>query len=441
MRHPSSFRDPGSHVSLVGNEVQRVFDDANWKNWKDFEATGLAAKWTEKGHLVGYEELGERTLRLKPLPFISYPYEWTFEQLKQAALLTIDLQLRALKKGFSLKDATAFNIQFVDSQPIFIDHGSLEKYTEGTPWIAYPQFIKHFFAPLMISAKISHELTLQLLGLEGIDLKIASQILGKRWLTSPAILTHIISQIPKATEGSESAGRSVKISKANLEALLLSLKSATQKIKLPGAEGHWDNYYAETNYTDEANAFKREAVKRVIQSWGSEKIVDLGANAGDYSLVAAHYCPNVVAVEQSPTTIARLFSQSPKGIQCLVGDYCKPTPGLGPNNAERASLLHRLRGYDFLALALIHHLAISGQMPLDLIVDQMATFGNRGIVEWIEPDDSYFIRLTASRQDHVSRYTKTEFENALAKHFVTTEIIPIKDSKRILYIIQIKDAS
>jgi len=92
------------------------------------------------------------------ISFISYPYEWSFSMLKDAALATLQIQKTAMKYKMVLKDASAYNIQFVDAQPILIDTLSFEKYEPGAPWLAYQQFCKHFLAPLALIAYVNVEL-------------------------------------------------------------------------------------------------------------------------------------------------------------------------------------------------------------------------------------------------------------------------------------------
>ncbi len=196
----ASFRDPSgflfSRNGALYRQINRVYAD----DYDHLISSGLYDQLVKSGLLIPHREVSEKpvypelavkVIQPELVPFISYPYEWSFSQLKDAALATLAIQKRSIKAGMSLKDASAYNIQFINGKPTLIDTLSFEIYKEGKPWDAYRQFCQHFLAPLALMARVDVRLG-QLLRvfIDGIPLDLASRLLpastrAKFWFTYP----------------------------------------------------------------------------------------------------------------------------------------------------------------------------------------------------------------------------------------------------------------
>ena len=161
---PSSFRDPSGFVFAENGRVYRQINNGFAEHFDQFMSSGLYDVLVSKGYLVAHEDVTASNIQRGPdcyrviapeiIPYIAYPYEWSFSQLQDAAMLTLRIQTVALQHGYILKDASAYNVQFKDGKPVFIDTLSFEPYVEGAPWVAYRQFCQHFLAPLAFRARV-----------------------------------------------------------------------------------------------------------------------------------------------------------------------------------------------------------------------------------------------------------------------------------------------
>jgi hypothetical protein len=147
----SSFRDPAGFVFRDGDVIKRAVTHQGGPDHQLFLSSGLRTRLAAQNLIVEFltEAVPESSwaqlhtiLVPRQIPYVSYPYEWSFDQLKDAALLTLRVEEESLACGMSLKDASAFNIQFVGSMPVFIDLSSFEP-DDGGPWLAYEQFCRH----------------------------------------------------------------------------------------------------------------------------------------------------------------------------------------------------------------------------------------------------------------------------------------------------------
>src|SRR5574338_267074 len=197
VRHSSSFRDPSGYVykDASGN-VMRYVSKEYADDYNFLMQSGLYNELVDAGLLIPHKEVTPKAidanrhklLQPEQIPFMSYPYEWSFSQLKDAALATIKTQQAALKHGMVLKDASAYNIQFYKGKPVLIDTLSFERYKTDEPWIAYRQFCQHFLAPLALAAYVDIRL-LKLLRdyIDGVPLDLASELLPARTKFKPQL--------------------------------------------------------------------------------------------------------------------------------------------------------------------------------------------------------------------------------------------------------------
>ena len=426
----------------------------SWSGHYDqLRSSGLYDALTERDWLVKHDEVeappglsSYRTLRPQLIPYISYPYEWCFSQLKDAALLTLDIQLLSLAHGMVLKDASAYNVQFIGSRPIFIDTLSFETYREGKPWVAYRQFCQHFLAPLALMAYRDPRLrSLLLRFIDGIPLDLTSALLPRRSRFRFGMLSHIHVHAQSQQRHERDAGsddpvaRIPSIPKPRLVALMHSLRAAVAGLRLPGRRTEWGTYYGETNYSDEAMSAKEALVVRLIEEHAPADglVHDLGANTGRFSRLVAARGRYVVSHDIDEMAVEANYAEGgrsgDRGVLPLVLDLTSPAPAIGWNLEERESALARIQGGTVLALALIHHLAISNNVPLSHLADFFARCADTLIIEFVPKDDSQVKRLLATREDVFPEYGIEAFEREFSRVFTIQERVGIPESSRTLF--------
>lgn len=287
----SSYRDPSGFVFQHRDNLYRQINQRYRKDYRQLMDSGLYDSLVDSKLLVAHREVdlnlapaqsAYRVVQPELIPFISYPYEWCFAQLQQAALLTLEIQERALEANMSLKDASAYNIQFVGSNPVLIDTLSFESYQEGEPWVAYRQFCEHFVAPLALMAYRDVR-TSQLLRayIDGIPLDLAQQLLGVRTWRSMRLLLHInLHAKSQSRFANQKKTNRAQFKKRSFLGLLDSLKSTVSKLKLSTKASSWQHYYAETNYTEEAMEQKRQAIEAFLKKNPAQGCVGSGCQRG-----------------------------------------------------------------------------------------------------------------------------------------------------------------
>ena len=384
-------------------------------------------------------------IRPELIRFVSYPYEWCFSQLQDAALTTLKIQKLALEFGMSLKDASAYNIQFHSGRPILIDTLSFEKLPQGKPWIAYRQYCQHFLAPLLLMAYKDIRLSQFLkVYIDGIPLDFASRTLP--WFTRfiPSIFLHVhmhaLSQKHYASKQADIRAR--KISRNALIGIIDSLSKATTRIKIRLKKSEWGESYRDTNYSPEAFADKQELVRRFIQLVKPKQVWDLGANTGVFSRIASKTGIPVIAFDVDAMAVERNYREclanKKNNILPLLLDLTNPSPGIGWENRERKAWIDRGPADMLISLALIHHLAISNNVPFERIAALFKRLCHSLIIEFIPKRDSQVQRLLATREDIFNSYTQPVFEKEFGRHFSILALEKIKDSERTLYLMKAK---
>jgi SAM-dependent methyltransferase len=450
-RDPGSFRDPSGFVfrrdGVLYRQVNRVFAG----DWQAALDAGLIGRWQESGRLVRHDvvatsmaadpEPALAVLRPEPVDFVSYPYEWTFGQLKGAALLTLDLQEDAERAGFTLRDASAYNIQFHHGRPILIDSLSVERLDPAEPWAAYRQFCQHFLAPLALMARRDIRCGLMLRDhLDGIPLDLASTLLPARTRLSVGLASHVHlharAQRRFATADPPSR-RAGGIGATRRAALLDSLRRTIEGLRWTPGGTEWADYDRHAPYTDEGTRSKESIVEAMLADVGGSVTWDLGANLGRFSAIAARLGRRVVAWDADPAASERHYRRLKEAgdgsVLPLVQDLVNPSPGLGWAGVERAGFVDRSDADVVMALALVHHLAISNNVPLEWIASLFARLAPNLIVEFVPKDDPMVRRLLASRRDVFPDYSQNGFERAFGTRFRIVVRVPIADSTRVLY--------
>lgn len=453
---PSSFRDPSGFVfyreSTLFRQVQTLYRD----EYDHLMASGLYQALVDGGLLISHAEeradtlLTEgayRILRPEPIPFISYPYEWCFSQLRDAALATLRIQKEALRCGMSLKDASAYNIQFRAGRPVLIDTLSFERYREGQPWAAYRQFCQHFLAPLALMSRTDIRLG-QLLrtNVDGIPLDLASRLLPRRTWLNMGLLTHIHlhgaaqkryeGQPVRRSEGQGSLGRTA------LLGLIDSLEGAVHRQTWRPSGTTWSEYYSQTNYSGQAMEGKRRLVAEMLDAIAPQPrtVWDLGANTGIFSRLASERGAQTIAWDIDPGAVEKNYLECRAAGEThllpLLEDLTNPSPDLGWELKERRSLMRRGPADLVLALALVHHLAIGANVPLGRVAQFLQTVGDWLIVEFVPKSDSQVQRLLASREDIFTEYSRTDFEREFCRCFEIVRSATVPDSERTLYLMR-----
>ena len=388
-----------------------------------------------------------KVIQPERVPFISYPYEWSFGQLKSAALATLSIQKRALKAELSLKDASAYNIQFLHGKATLIDTLSFESYHEGEAWVAYRQFCQHFLAPLAMMALTDVRLN-QLLRvyIDGVPLDLASELLPLKSRLNFGLLTHIhvhaSAQKRYAGEDVKSRRGTLRVSRQAMLGLVESLESTITKLEWAPRGTEWGKYYDITNYSEAAFEHKKQLVGEWTQRLQPSLVWDLGANNGVFSRVAGATGAYVVSFDMDPAAVEQNYQMSQKtneqNVLPLLLDLTNPSPAIGWANRERDSLTERGPADLVLALALIHHLAISNNVPLFQLAEFFARIGKSLIIEFVPKSDSQVQKLLISRQDIFPYYRRQGFESAFQAKFDIHEAVEIRESERVLYLMERK---
>ncbi len=449
----ASFRDPSGFLFTDNGTLYRQINRVYSLDYARLMDSGLYAKLVKANLLIPHSETDQlpgradavfKVIQPERVAFISYPYEWSFSQLKDAALATLSIQKRALKLDMSLKDASAYNIQFVRGKATLIDTLSFEIYKEGEPWVAYKQFCQHFLAPLALMAYRDVRLS-QLLRvyIDGVPLDLVSRLLPAKTKFNFGLLTHIHihAGAQKRYSDKVTAPRKGGLSKQALTGLIESLESTIKKLTWKPAGTEWGDYYENTNYTDSAFEHKKQLVKE----WSVEKkptlVWDLGGNTGVFSREAASSGAFTISFDIDPAAVEQNYrtvkTKKDQNILPLVLDLTNPSPALGWDNSERDSFGTRGPVDMVLALAVIHHLAISNNVPLPQLAEFFASHCRRWLViEFVPKSDSQVQKLLASREDIFPNYTREGFESAFSSSFIIQRSESVRDSERTIFLME-----
>jgi len=449
--HPvgASFRDPSGFLFRRDGRLLRQVQASYAEDYDRLLGGGLYEELTGARLLVPHLELdGEpasrgdayRILEPEPIRFISYPYEWCFSQLQDAALCTLEIQQRALAKDLILKDASAYNIQFHRGRPLLIDTLSFARYVEGEPWVAYRQFCQHFLAPLALMAYRDVRLSsLFRTHIDGIPLDLASRLLPWHSRLKPGLFLHVHAHAAsqKRHESRGAGAQRKSLSKRALLGIIDSLRSAIRSLRWQPGTTEWADYYSDTNYTDASARAKQDGVGEFLAASGAQSVWDLGANDGSFSRIASSRQVFTVAADVDPSAVElnyrRARDEGDEQLLPLLIDLTNPSPALGWAHRERDALVERGPADCVLALALIHHLAISNNVPLERLANFFARCGRQLIVEFVPKEDSQVQRLLATREDVFPNYTRGGFETAFSTTFELLDTRPIPESARTLY--------
>jgi hypothetical protein len=453
-REFSSFRDPAGFLFWQDGTVYRWIAPAYAPVFHKAEASGLVARANEKNLLLDFEKTAAVTLPpgashdgeiLKPrqISLITYPYEWSFAQLQDAALATLDLHLLALDHCMLLKDASAFNIQFVDGRPVLIDHLSFDALESHSAWPAYGQFCRHFLAPLLLMSYVDLSLGRLLeIHLDGIPLDLASGLLPRRTRFSPSIQIHmhLHARMTRrfASERKRVETGRTALSASRHKAIAGSLRNLVARLKPKHQVTEWGGYYGDTNYSEGAFEQKKEIIRAMVARAAPRTLWDLGGNNGEMSRAVRDLARDILCIDIDPLAVdhnyRRCRTEKITNIVPSLADLTNPPPALGFFNAERKALFQRPAPDLAMALALIHHLAITNNLPLSYVAEFFAAIAGHLVIEFVPKSDSQVQRLLANRPDIFPGYTQENFELTFATHFDTLDRRPIPETERTMYL-------
>lgn len=466
-----SFRDPASRVYRVDDRILRALADAGESDWTALAGTDFFRRLSDAGRLSATERLDpdrdsaareliadgwSAVLEHDRLPFVSYPYEWSFGMLRDAGILTLDLLRSALDEDFTLKDASAFNVQWRGTKPVFVDIGSFEARREGEPWIGYSQFCRHFLNPLLLTSRRGIDFRGWLRGsLDGIAPEDLDRVLGWRDRLSPSAFADVVLQArmrrkPRVETGEDESARSdlrrLGFRKDMIVRNADRLARNLAKLEPPGLDSHWADYGRNCPSYEEADRERKRAfVERAAREIRPPLAWDLGCNTGEISVEIARHAETVVAVDSDPASVEllyrRLRAEGPSNVLPLCLDLCDPSPARGWAHAERASWTDRGPADLVTSLALIHHLVIRGNVPPTAVLDWLARLGRHHVLEWVSPDDPMVRRLGAEKAGANHDLSRGPFEGALAERFEIRESLELGGGLRCLYRLQTKSAA
>ncbi|MFA5898900.1 MAG: class I SAM-dependent methyltransferase [Hyphomicrobium sp.] len=444
LRNDASFRDPDGYVFEHGGRLFRGLTEQAAARFAEHDAFYCAA--VDKGLLVPFSDAApgfgfHAVIAPEKLPLVTYPYEWSYEQLKDAALVTLDINVLALEHGLTLKDASAFNIQWRDGRAIFIDHTSFEATEGGLPWRPYSQFCRHFLNPLVVGAyRDVHVGAFFRVDLDGLHQQLANDLLPLRARFKPSVLVHMFAHNHFIRKSSHFEGKteaaSVQTRGRQID-LLRQLRAFIEGLTAARAASTWADYYENTNYVEAAFEQKKQIVANCFAGRQLSTVWDVGANDGTFSRLIASSARSVLALDLDHNAVNANYSfnraHGHAGIHALVYDVGNPTPALGFRNRERSTLEERSKPDAIIALAVIHHLALTNNVPLTESARYFAERTAELVIEWVGRSDSQVQRLLAQKNTSYDWYTEAGFRSAFEERFAVASVTPIAGTDRTIY--------
>jgi hypothetical protein len=456
-----SFRDRSSRVFLQEGRVYRALSEAGLADWEQVSQLPFFPQAMQDGKIVhsfrmsqgagladaAPEDLCARwagVLQHDRIPFVSYPYEWCFSMLRDAALLHLELMAAALDEAFILKDASAFNVQWNGVNPVFIDVGSFTRHPAGQPWLAYRQFCQMFLYPLMLQAYRKVDFQPWLRGaLDGIPPAQFLNLLSMRDLFRRGVFSHgwlhaklesgFGSGNNRVSDSLQSSGFQRALIQNNvrkLTALIRGLRSRPQR-------SSWTGYRDEAASAQSDGDAKAEFVSSIAYSRPWSLVWDLGCNTGRFSRIVAENAQYVVAVDSDPACIEDLYQtlrrERTPHILPLINNLADPSPALGWRGKERQTLPERGRPELTICLALVHHLVIGANVLLTELLDWLAGLKSHLVIEFVDKADPMVRALLRNKADQYADYSQEAFERGLEARFEVLRRQPLPSQTRTLY--------
>jgi SAM-dependent methyltransferase len=457
---PGSFRDRTARVFYHGGKIFRGLNETALQEWQALSATGFFRRLSGTGAIIptqlrdlasiplgASDEQWAGVLEHEKLPFVSYPYEWSFEMLRDAALLQLDLVLAGLDEGIGLKDASAYNLQWKGASPVFVDVASFYRRADGEPWVGYRQFCQMFLYPLLLQAYKDVPFQPWMRGnIDGLDAEVCLNLLSARDYVRGGVLTHVYLQA-KAQKAYNATTRDVRkdLSKAGFDKRIIRanaerLRALVAGLRWTPKQSTWSDYLKCGHYEASDAAQKRDFVHEVAQARDRHLAWDIGCNVGVFSRIVAERAEYVVAMDADHLAIDKLYkalkSERVANILPLIVNVTDPSPSLGWRNMERKRIDERGRPDLVLALALIHHVVIGGNIPMAEFVQWLRDLGGEIVIEFVTRKDPMVVTLLRNKEDHYADYHEDVFERELAARFRITRREPLGSGTRIMYYAQ-----
>lgn len=450
MVHEASFRDPSGHLFYDGDVLKRRILPIYFKQYQELKRRGFYDTLSQKRLLIPHKETAtsDQEIILTPevIPFITNPYEWSFEQFKQAALLTLKIQKYALTKGFSLKDASAYNVTMYQGKAIFIDTLSFDFYEQDSPWRAYKQFITHFFGPLILAKYHGTDIfKMMQTHIDGIPVQLIASLLPSKSKLSSTLYTNIHLLAKMEGKHNDDYKAETKVARLSLKAqnnILDNLYDYIKNLNIHEST-EWGDYYSKTNYDSAAFEAKKDLIKSWVAPLQAKRIIDIGGNDGTFarSLQSdAHLIVTDIDAKAVDSNYAQAQQNKESNMLAFVCDVLQPAAGIGFNNTERHSLMYRLQQYApdvTMALALIHHITLSGNVPFEKSASFFASFSKQLVIEFPKRDDSWVNSLLVRKREfinHFDFYNEANFEEGFKKYFTLEKKETIPGTSRVLYL-------
>ena len=451
---PGSFRDPDGRVFRIGEKVFRSVTGSAARNFARAEDAGVMRKLVDRGQLVDFTDVTEQASKVgieqadillshPQIPFISYPYEWSFSLHKAAALAHLDLHLELLSEDFTLVDATAYNMQFDGTRPVHIDHLSIRPYEDGEIWAAHRQFCMQFLNPLLMWSMLDLQPNHWFRGsLEGIAPEDLAKLVPLRKRLNWTVLTHVIAQATlqnrsvQSTTGS-SRYHEARLPRSSFEGMLRGLRGAIAKMEVPSHKTVWGEYANNTSYAAPEAAAKHDLVKEAVAAIKPGLLYDIGCNTGDYSKSALEAgAGKVIGFDFDHGALEIAFKRAQLEQLDLLPlwlDAANPSPSQGWGEAERMGLSKRAKPDALLALAFIHHIAIGRNVPLDMAVDWLVSLAPAGVIEFPHKEDPMVQLLLSQRPDIFPDYHNDTFANLLSQRAQIVKAVDVLPTRTLYW--------
>ncbi len=457
----ASYRDPSGHVYSSGGKIFRTVTNYAKDNYLYFKDNKTLKRLQDKAWVIAANEINDNLGRYLPnelvdetfcllehpkIPYISYPYEWSFQLLKAAASRHLEVQIALLKDDVSLSDATAYNIQFIDGvNPVFIDYLSFQKYADGDFWMGHRQFCEQFLNPLLLRSSLDVAHNSWYRGnLEGIPVSEINKLLPFHKKLSWRVFMNIVlpNKLQNQAKNNKNTGagklKKAKLHKAGYLGMLTQLHSwvnSMNPLKAPNTT--WSDYAKNNTYSSIEEENKHNFIGEFIRETKPEFVVDIGCNTGEYSETALkNGAKRVVGFDYDQGALDTAYERSKErdlSFLPLYLDAANPSPGQGWREQERKGFSDRVKADAIIALAFEHHLAIARNLSLDDVVDWLTSFAPRGIIEFVQKDDPTIQIMLSVREDIFHDYNEENFCKALEKRAKIIKKLTVSDANRQLY--------
>jgi len=466
-----SFRDRDGRIYRHGGRILRGISASALENFTKLQSTRFYTDFLNRGELVESEILDVANNPLpadivrqwagfiehRCIPVISYPYEWTFGMLQDAARLQLDLLEAAISEGMTLKDATPYNIQFERGRPVFIDIASFETLPPGAPWAGYRQFCEMFLFPLMLQAyKGIHFQPLMRASIDGVGVQMAARLFSFRDRFRSGVFSHVWlqakldSRYGSTQQNVRSELKSAGFNKELILANVRKLRKLVGKLSWQGEGSEWGAYEAFHNYTEVDHELKASFIDECVTRCGAKRVWDIGCNTGQFSKIAARHAETVLAMDLDPFAVERLYREIRDGLENrdsepsdeseilsrilpLVQNIADPSPNWGWRNAERVDLQTRARPDLALCLALIHHVVITANVPMAEFVGWLNELADQVIIEYVSRKDDKVQALLRNKEDKYSDYSRENLETTLTAYYEISRVQELESGNRYLY--------